>query len=56
MMGSNSLKLINKSCQEQDYLAGEKVLITIYELFRLKQVFYNAAKNLIPDETAPPHI
>ncbi len=48
-MKSTSIKLINESCQEQDFLIGEKVEITIYEVFRLKQAFYHASKQLIPN-------
>jgi hypothetical protein len=47
--GTNSIKLIDESCQEKDFKTDEKVQITIYELFRLKQVLYHAAKELIPD-------
>jgi len=47
--GSNSIKLINSSCQEQDWKSGEKIEITIYELYRLKNLFYHISKQLIPD-------
>lgn len=46
---SQSIKLINLSFQEQDFLVSERVEITIYELFRLKQCFYYASKQLIFD-------
>ncbi|MBD2536921.1 hypothetical protein H6G97_50005 [Nostoc flagelliforme FACHB-838] len=49
LVASTSIKLINQSCQEQDFLIGEKVEITIYEVFRLKQAFYHASKQLIPN-------
>ncbi len=47
--GTNSIKLIDNSCQEKDFQTDEKVEITIYKLFRIKQVFDRAAKKLILD-------
>ncbi|MGF1938142.1 MAG: hypothetical protein RM347_027935 [Nostoc sp. ChiQUE02] len=48
-LNSNSIKLINDSCQEQNFLLGEKVKITIYEVYKLKNLPYHISKQLIPD-------
>lgn len=47
--GSNSIKLIDSSHKEQDLECGDKIEITIYELYRLRNVFYHGSKQLVPD-------
>ncbi|MGI8499956.1 MAG: hypothetical protein ACR2LR_02285 [Hassallia sp.] len=49
-LGINSIKLIDDHCVEKEFKVGERVEITIYELFRLKQAFYNTSKILIPEQ------
>lgn len=51
--GKKSIKLIDAFGEEKEFNSGDKVEITISEIFRLKQVFYNAAKSLIPDDSFP---
>lgn len=48
-LGSNNIKLIGADCKEKDFKVGDRVEITIYGLFKLKQVFYHTSKILIPE-------
>ncbi|MDM3846525.1 MAG: hypothetical protein PT116_16175 [Aphanizomenon gracile PMC638.10] len=52
-LGSNSIKLFvdegSIEIQEKDFTEGERVEITIYEIFRLKETLYNTSKILITE-------
>lgn len=45
--GNSSIQLLDNSGIKKDFQEGDKVEITIYELFKLKQVFQHTSKGLI---------
>ncbi|RUS96036.1 hypothetical protein DSM107003_26980 [Trichormus variabilis SAG 1403-4b] len=47
-LGRNSIKLIDDHCVEKEFKLGEKVEITIYEIFRLNHILYSTSNILIP--------
>ncbi|OUL27061.1 hypothetical protein BV378_10270 [Nostoc sp. RF31YmG] len=49
VLNITAIELINESCQEQDYFIDQKVRISIYEVYRLKNIFYHTSNQLIPN-------
>jgi hypothetical protein len=47
-LGRNSIKLIDDHCVEKEFKLGEKVEITIYEIFSLNHILYSTSNILIP--------